>query len=142
MSSSPSRSTRYAQVFVLAFVAFQIAMPLSYYLGEQREDERFAWRMFSVVRMTPCRGAAFEVDQQGKRQAINLTGAVHVAWIALLQRNRHRVVERFMARRCDQEPTPREVRYQNVCQESQLVTATHDFWRVCKTSETGYEVRR
>ena len=46
MSRAPSKS-RLANIFIVAVIASQIWLPLSYYLGDDPFDERFAWRMFS-----------------------------------------------------------------------------------------------
>ncbi len=52
--SGPARRTR-ERLVVLAFLAAQLGLPLSYYLGDRVYDERFAWRMFSPIRMVRCR---------------------------------------------------------------------------------------
>ncbi len=82
-------------------VALQIAIPASYYLGQRRDDERFAWRMFSAVRVQKCRVGAFEKQRgDSSDRPIELRAVLHSAWIHGLERGRTRVIERFLATRC------------------------------------------
>jgi hypothetical protein len=42
-------------VIIHVFLAIQIALPIGYYaLRADRNDERYAWRMFSTNRMVSC----------------------------------------------------------------------------------------
>src|SRR5690242_15394556 len=45
------RNRLWSNVFIALFLAYQLAMPLRYYLGGRGYDERFSWRMFSTLRM-------------------------------------------------------------------------------------------
>jgi hypothetical protein len=66
--------------------------------------------MFSAVRVQKCRVAAFE-NQSGDDSAerpIELEVVLHSAWIHGLERGRTRVIERFLATRC-QNPEISEV---------------------------------
>ena len=124
-------------------IVAQLVLPLSYYMGEQREDERFAWRMFSAVRMSPCKGGASATLESGARVQIQLVGVAHVAWIALLQRNRARVVHRFLEDQCAASEGYREVTYWNTCND--LATQSrveHRYEMTCATRQIGYEVKR
>ena len=40
---------RLVNVFIVSWLLWQLLVPLSYYLGHDVDDERFAWRMFSGV---------------------------------------------------------------------------------------------
>jgi hypothetical protein len=85
-------------------VAVQVAIPLSYYLvREDRDDERFAWRMFSAVRMTRCEVAGFDQRDASTRTPVALPEQLHSSWIRSLERGRRRVIELFLASRCEQE---------------------------------------
>lgn len=88
-------------VFVVA-VLVQAAVPLGYYLGEDRFDERFAWRMFSAVRVYDCNFGAYET-RDGSEQPVNLMSTIHVAWITTLRRGREAVMDRYLDWRCEQE---------------------------------------
>lgn len=89
-------------------VAIQVAVPASYYLGVRGEDdERFAWRMFSAVRLKRCTIEAFDADPrdaQGVNAArVDLAQAVHASWARSLTRGREYVIERFLGTRCEHE---------------------------------------
>ncbi|HUJ60479.1 MAG TPA: hypothetical protein VLX92_18385 [Kofleriaceae bacterium] len=86
--------------FILVFVAIQLALPLTYYVGRRDpHDERFAWRMFSPMRMARCT-PRFTLD--GKPLA--LTSEFHEAWIEIAERGRFHVIEAMAARVCARHP--------------------------------------
>ena len=81
-------------------VAAQVAIPASYYLRQgDRDDERFAWRMFSATRFRSCEVSAVERDPRGEH-ALDLTHALHASWVGLLRRGRRSVIEKFLGARC------------------------------------------
>jgi hypothetical protein len=83
-------------------VAVQVAIPASYYLlRADREDERFAWRMFSALRLQRCQVQAYDLDERGGAHSVALSRALHASWIGSLERGRERVVERFLTTRCE-----------------------------------------
>jgi hypothetical protein len=83
--------------FILAFVIVQMALPLAYYtVRRDKHDERYAWRMFSPMRMTTCSVAA-TVD----KQPVNLGGEFHEAWIGMAERGRFVVAEAMARRLCE-----------------------------------------
>lgn len=87
--------------FILVFVLVQLLLPLQYYLGRRDpHDERFAWRMFSPMRMAQCR-PSFSVDGQ----PFDLASHFHEAWIELAQRGRFVVVEDMARQVCEQHPS-------------------------------------
>jgi hypothetical protein len=82
-------------------VALQIAIPASYYLRDaDHDDERFAWRMFSGVRLKRCTALVRE-HRGGKVAPVTLRGVLHSSWIHALERGRVRVIEQFLRSRCD-----------------------------------------
>jgi hypothetical protein len=86
--------------FILAFLVVQMLVPLHYYvLRHDPHDERFAWRMFSPMRMTRC-SAKFAVDGQ----PVQLGSRFHEAWIEVAQRGRHVVLEDMAAKLCREQP--------------------------------------
>lgn len=86
--------------FIVAFLLLQLLLPLSYYtVRRDPHDERFAWRMFSPMRMTQCR-LTFMVD---KRQE-ELGTKFHEAWIEVAQRGRAVVIEQMAKKLCDANP--------------------------------------
>lgn len=86
--------------FILVFVLSQLLLPLHYYVGRRDpHDERFAWRMFSPMRMTRC---APRITIDG--QPLALASEFHEAWIELAERGRFVVVEAMGARLCREHP--------------------------------------
>jgi len=86
--------------FILVFLAIQLLLPLHYYLlRHDPHDERFAWRMFSPMRMTQC-SPRFSID----KQPVALTTEFHEAWIEVAKRGRHAVLEGMAARLCKEHP--------------------------------------
>jgi hypothetical protein len=65
--STPSRRARIIiSVFIVSWLAWQVAVPLSYYAGDNVDDERFSWRMFSGVWLLQksCTASVSEVRSQ------------------------------------------------------------------------------
>ena len=93
-----------AMIGICAFVLLQLLLPLSYYWSDNPYDERFAWRMFSSVRMTRCNFELFEQDS-GSARPISLKSEYHVVWINLAKRARQDVVDAMIQRACSQHNT-------------------------------------
>lgn len=103
-----------ASWWLWGLVALQVAIPASYYLVRvDRDDERFAWRMFSSQRVERCRVAARESvsvpASRGQLAAtterardVDVKRALHASWQRSLERGRSSVVEHFLASRCRQ----------------------------------------
>jgi len=84
-------------VIIGAFVALNVALPLSYYTCEDDPyDERFAWRMFSSTRMARC-----QVAFASAGRAVPLNRVFHVAWIKTARRGRQNVVEAMGQHLCE-----------------------------------------
>jgi hypothetical protein len=107
---------RLSNLFVAAFLAFQIGMPLRYYLGDRGYDERFSWRMFSTVRLQECDMQISERRASGEKTFRNVAVSrdVQAAWVNLLERVRMPVVRKYLARRCERQHAER-VRYTRRC---------------------------
>ena len=87
-------------ILILVVVASQLLLPLHYSLARRDpHDERFAWRMFSPMRMTKCT-PKFTVDNQ----PVDLGKQFHEAWIEIAKRGRFVVVEQMAARLCEKHP--------------------------------------
>ena len=111
---------RYRTQLFVAFLVFQGLVPLRYYLGAGGDDERFSWRMFSTRRMLQCSMEIVEQTGMGPRAQLTQVSPqrdVQVAWLELLRRNRPRVVERYLERRCELS-RPDRVRYTRSCVRS------------------------
>jgi len=80
---------------IVAFIVVQLCLPLVYFTRRDPHDERFAWRMFSPMRMAQCK-PQFVLD--GK--PIVLDSEFHEAWITLAERGRFVVIEAMAAKLC------------------------------------------
>lgn len=88
---------------IAAFLLLQLTLPLSYYLGDERLDERFAWRMFSPVRTVTCSAALYD-ESGGRKKKLQLLREVHVAWKRLLERGRRQILAGFARKWCAEAP--------------------------------------
>lgn len=84
---------------IVAVVLSQLLIPLAYYSHRDPHDERFAWRMFSPMRMAQC---APDMRVDGKR--FELGNEFHEAWIEIAKRGRFRVLEQMAKRLCTKNP--------------------------------------
>lgn len=82
-------------LFLALVLGSQALLPLHYYLGADKLDERFAWRMFSPVRMLTC-----QVDYRVDGQPVSLGEHFHSGWISLVKRGRMDVTRAVGARVC------------------------------------------
>lgn len=98
----------------IAWILLHLVIPSRYYAEDaDAYDERFAWRMFSSVRVRQCHVAVTETSTNGER-ALALMEILPAPWVALLERNRPAVVDRFLRWRCDHEGTERLL-FVNTC---------------------------
>ncbi len=84
---------------ILVFLAVQLVVPLRYYTCGHRYDERFAWRMFSPIRMVRCQ-VEFTDEREAKPQPIRLSAEVSQPWAGWMKRGHTRVVRAFGRRWC------------------------------------------
>jgi hypothetical protein len=83
-------------VFVLGFLSVQFGLPLSYYLvRDDPYDERFAWRMFSPIRMVECQA---QFSDGG--EPVDLAPHLAQAWRTWLERGHARVAREFGRHYC------------------------------------------
>lgn len=86
--------------FIAVFVLVQLLLPLRYYLRHRDpHDERFAWRMFSPIRMAQC-SPIVTIDGA----PANLGNDFHEAWIEIAKRGRFKVIEAMGAKLCAKYP--------------------------------------
>jgi len=99
-----------------AYLLWQVALPLSYYVPPDTGDERFAWRMFSArfLYNNTCTLSTFERAATSTRQ-ITLEPILHVGWLVALKHGRPAVVEKFLQSRCAADPSVTEVRLERRC---------------------------
>ena len=83
---------------ILIVVTTQLLLPLRYYLARRDpHDERFAWRMFSPMRMSRCT-PTFMLDDK----PLAISQEFHEAWIEIASRGRFVVIEAMAARLCNE----------------------------------------
>lgn len=91
-----------ANLVIGLILAILVVTPLAYYTTrEDSYDERFAWRMFSPIRMVRCK-----VDLQvgDPPSSINLYKEFHEAWLTIAQRGRMAVLRSMVERVCAENP--------------------------------------
>lgn len=89
--------------FIVLFLTVQMLAPLTYYVARSDpHDERFAWRMFSPMRMTQCRP---QFSLAGER--VDLNAKFHEAWIELAGRGRIVVLDAMAGKLCRDNPGKR-----------------------------------
>jgi len=127
-SPPPGLLRRLISLGVAAYLIWQIAVPLRYYLRENRRDERFAWRIFSALVIAPyrCDVRVAEVshgEQLGRE--VNLERTLHDAWIGLLKVGQDAVVKRFLRLRCRSDPLVDAVEFSRTCRREDRAPAPH-----------------
>lgn len=125
--AAPGASRRWTTAFILGFLALQIALPVSYYLGDERFDERFAWRMFSSVRMTDCQLKARRAAGPNRFEEVQVYRDIQIAWANLIKRNRDEVARAYLERRCNRGESP-QVELRTVCRSPDGERTRHT-WR-------------
>jgi hypothetical protein len=116
--------------FIVAFVAVQLLLPLHYYVARKDpHDERFAWRMFSPMRMTRCT-PTFLVDGKPHRAS----GTFHEVWLELAARGRFSVIEAMGAKLCATYPGA-EVRVSLQCKYVDRAPQTYGGYDICNVPE-------
>ena len=86
--------------FILVFLVIQALLPLHYYVARHDpHDERFAWRMFSPMRMAQC-AVHLAIDGAPRDPYAEF----HEAWLKIAERGRFVVVEGMAAQLCKKYP--------------------------------------
>jgi hypothetical protein len=105
MTPAPPQPRRAVDLYILAYLVVQVALPLAYYAGlRARTDERFAWRMFSAVRLDQCEVEVSEkvrIDGTPTIRKMPIHQVVQEGWVHELRRGQPRVVDRFLRRACE-----------------------------------------
>jgi len=116
-----------ANAFIAAFLAFQVVVPLTYYLGDRVYDERFGWRMFSTLRLQHCDLRAEAVDDGATPRPLRLHESMHVAWVNLLKRARPAVIDKALLARCA-DTGASEVRLRRACRDTDGTVLPRQHW--------------
>jgi hypothetical protein len=110
---------RVAQIGAGLWLAYHLLVPLRYYALPDHDlyDERFAWRMFSAVRVQRCEVGVTETVL-GAARRVNLTTILPMPWIALVERNRPAVQEGMLEYLCQRPTSPTAVEVVSACTEA------------------------
>jgi hypothetical protein len=119
-SPPPGRSRLIASIFIVGFLLWQIALPILYYLNEDDSDERFAWRMFSVLsRFQKSCDVAVSEWATGRDTGASIKPPQQLdlqdSWSQLLARNRPAVVAKYLRARCQINPMASAVQFMQIC---------------------------
>lgn len=121
----------WTSLFIGGFLLVQIALPASYYLGDDRFDERFAWRMFSSVRLTECQLDVRRIHGPGRTEEVETYRDVQIAWGTLMKRNRSEVIRAYLRRRCERDGAP-EVMVRTFCEDPEGRRSRHRWTIRCE----------
>ena len=91
-----------ANLVIGLVLAILVVTPLSYYtVRSDRYDERFAWRMFSSIRMARCKVAPVVGNPP---RPVLLRKTFHEAWINIARRGRRSVIRPMVEKICEDNP--------------------------------------
>ncbi|MCB9708915.1 MAG: hypothetical protein H6714_09025 [Myxococcales bacterium] len=93
----------------------QASLPVSYYIMGDRNDERFAWRMFSMVRMERCRPELHEKLSDGNWRVLRHGAFLHPAWVGVVARKRKPVMKALLWHLCEKRRPALEMRIKVDC---------------------------
>jgi hypothetical protein len=136
-SPPPGRSRSIASIFIAVVLLWQVFLPLSYYFNEDDSDERFAWRMFSILSRFQ-KGCEVAVSEWGR--APGSTGNppkpldLQDGWSNLLAKSRLAVVEKYLRLRCQLSPMASAVQFMQICTLPKGPKFPYeDIWFNCRT---------
>jgi hypothetical protein len=112
------RARRLIGLAIAAHLAWQVALPLRYYLAGTRQDERFAWRIFSASAIAPYHcDVRVEEFAAGDRTGhpVDLSRTLHDAWTAALRQGQDAVVDRVLDARCRAGSAVEAVEFSRLC---------------------------
>jgi hypothetical protein len=125
----PTRRLRpLISLFIAAHLAWQVVVPLGYYLRQNERDERFAWRIFSALAIAPyrcdVRVQEFAAGERTGRE-VDLSRTLHDAWAAALRLGHDAVVDRFLQARCRSSSVIEAVEFSRVCRRPDRAPAPY-----------------
>ncbi|HEY4240040.1 MAG TPA: hypothetical protein VGM88_09505 [Kofleriaceae bacterium] len=115
---------------ILVLLSTQLLLPLTYYVARRDpHDERFAWRMFSPMRMAKC-APHFWVNDH----SVDPYASFHEGWVEIAKRGRFRVVEEMGAALCAANPGA-SVRVSLECTYVDRDATTYGGYDICHVPE-------
>lgn len=139
----PGRPRAIASAVIALWLLGQLALPVSYYLGDSLPEERFAWRMFSTVSvfggqcaLSVSETVAAPAADGGRiTREVNVDQVLHPAWGIHLRRGRRAVIDRFLAWRCQRDPSIIEIELHRSCERGPEAGTRLDLARPCAPPE-------
>ena len=140
-SPPPGRVRLFVSFFIVVYLLWQLALPFSYYVGDDKLDERFAWRMFSAF------GHARKACQIDVRPFPTSPEQRHPAdqkiflatldnWGSLLRRNPKPVADKLLRTQCEKSPWMNEILLVRKCPQDWGPKRLSGYLRLnCKTGE-------
>lgn len=116
--------------FIVGFLLVQVLLPLRYYIhNRDPHDERFAWRMFSPMRMVQC-SPRFIVGEK----LVDPRSEFHEAWAEIAGRGRFVVIEAMGKELCARHPDT-SVRVELECLYLDHTKQNYGGYDMCKVPE-------
>ncbi len=140
-SPPPGQPRLITSFFIAAYLLCQLALPLSYYAGEDKSDERFAWRMFSTIHFLrkTCVLSLGEWRPGGRLRPLTneeLINTVPRRWMKLFFRNWVAIVEKVLRSHCRKNPALSAVELRRKCDAADGSGKTLDSIKMsCPTGE-------
>ena len=140
-SPPPGRVRLFVSFFIVVYLLWQLALPFSYYVGDNKLDERFAWRMFSAfgIARTACRidVRPFPTSPEQRHpsdQKIFL--ATLDNWGPLLRKNPKPIADKLLRTQCKISPWINEILLVLKCPQDWGPERLSGYLRLnCKTGE-------
>ncbi len=139
-SPPPGRVRRFASFFIVAYLLWQLALPLLYYVGDDKLDERFAWRMFSALGIarkacsiyTSVFPASHEQMHASQKKLLAMLGN----WKPLLKKNPRGIADKILRTHCEKSPWINEILFVRKCPQDWGPARLSGYLRLnCKTGE-------
>ena len=115
LNSPPPRTRRVIiNLAAAVFLCSQVAIPVSYYLGDEPTSERFSWRMFSSIDLSTWDArvtAVIEDNGELVERPVPLAATLQETNVKIIQEAQLDVVEPLM-RRISKTPGVHEVRFE------------------------------
>lgn len=132
-----SKGRRRAGAFIVVFMLFQFALPLSYLAREDASDDRFTWRRFTGANASACETTAWIEQTDGERRSIALESMIPQEWVDYVQSDRHSVVHAFLRQQCRSTDIAR-VELINHCDDAR---GTHEYSLHCSGETSAANIR-
>ena len=139
-SPPPGRARFFVSCFIVAYLFWQLFLPLSYYFRDDKFDERFAWRMFSAfgINQKAC-WVDVSLDQTRHDQMQASEKKFHAmleTWRNQLRKNPKAIAPKMLRGHCEKSSWINEILLVRKCPEGWRSERLSGYLRLnCKTGE-------